>query len=76
MRHGLGGIDEHDGTLLFGKGCHFHDRMDGAEGIRDPAEGEDFGAFVEQGLEGLLIEHAVIIAGDDFENRTSAYAGH
>ncbi len=76
MRHRLGGIDEHDGALLFGESGHCHNRMDGAKGIRDPAESEDFGALVEQGLEGVLIEHAVIIAGDDFENRTSAFAGH
>ena len=76
MGGGLGGIDHDERAGLFRGGGHFGDRVDGAEGVGNPGEGEDFGALAEERGEGVLIKRAVVVAGNHLEGRAGPLAEH
>ena len=73
---GLRGVDQHERPGVFRGAGHFRDRIDGAEGVGNPGEREDFRALVEQGKERVLVQRAVLVAGNHLENRAGALAEH
>lgn len=76
MGHGLGGVDEGEGVIFFRGGDHFRDWVDGAKGVGNPGEGEDFCFRGEQCREGMLVEDAVVITGDDGDFGVVALGEH
>ena len=72
----LGGVDDHQRAGLAGGGGQLGDRVDGAEGVGDPADGEHRGAAGQEGVEGVEVKHAVVVAGDDAQGGAGALAEH
>ena len=69
-------IDEHDPAGGFRGAGHFGDWVDRAKGVGNRGEGEDFDWSFECLMEGIEVECAVVVAGDDFECGTGALAEH
>ena len=72
----LRGIDEYDRTNGFRGLGHFGDRVDRAKGVGNRGESEDFDWPFDCLMEGIEVERAVVVAGDDFEFCAGALAEH
>ena len=70
------GVDEYDCAGGFRGTGHFGDRVDRAKGVGNRGEGEDFDWPFECLMEGIEVECAVVVAGDDFEFCSGALAEH
>ena len=67
VRHGLGAVDEDEGTGRVGHVDHVADRVDRPERVRDVGEGDQLRAQAEQHLEHVEPEDPVVGDRDELE---------
>ena len=73
---GLRGIDQHQRARRFCRAGHYLHRIDRAKRVGNPCESEDFHPSAEQRVEGLLIESAIVVAGNHLEGGSGSLAEH
>ncbi len=60
LRHGLGGVDDHERADLVGPAGDLGDRVDGAEHVGDPGQRDHLGALGDQLVDVGQVELAVV----------------